>query len=76
METNITKIKITSLSTLLLEYEKYINAAEEYGYDVKFETLDPTNYSEDFIKELAERQKKTHNVPEQVILEMLRRWED
>lgn len=56
--------------------KKYIDAAEEHGYDVKFETLDPTNYSEDFIRELAERQKTTHNVPEHVIIDMLKKWED
>ena len=56
--------------------QKYLDAADEFGYDVKIETLDPTNYSEDFIRELAERQKKTHNVPEQVIIDMLKRWED
>ena len=76
MEAGISPVIIDNTNTQRWEFQKYLDAAEEFGYDVKIETLDPTNYSEDFIKELAERQKKTHNVPEQVIIDMLKRWED
>jgi predicted kinase len=76
MKAGISPIIIDNTNTQRWEFQKYLDAAEEYGYDVKIETIDPTNYSEDFIKELAERQKKTHNVPEQVIIDMLKRWED
>jgi NEDD4-binding protein 2 len=76
MEAGISPVIIDNTNTQRWEFQKYLDAAEEFGYDVKIETLDPTNYSEDFTKELAERQKKTHNVPEQVIIDMLKRWED
>jgi predicted kinase len=76
MEAGISPVIIDNTNVQKWEFEKYLDAAEVNGYDVKFETLDPTNYSEDFIRELAERQKKTHNVPEQVIIDMLKRWED
>ena len=76
MQARISPVIIDNTNVQRWEFQKYLDAADEFGYDVKIETLDPTNYSEDFIKELAERQKKTHNVPEQVIIDMLKRWED
>jgi predicted kinase len=76
MQAGISPVIIDNTNVQRWEFQKYLDAADEFGYDVKIETLDPTNYSEDFIKELAERQKNTHNVPEQVIIDMLKRWED
>jgi predicted kinase len=76
MKDGVSPVIIDNTNVQRWQYEKYIDAAEELGYEVKFETLDPTNYSDDFIKELAERQKRTHNVPEHVIIDMLKKWED
>ena len=76
MQDGVSPVIIDNTNIQRWQYQKYIDAAEEHGYDVKFETLDPTNYSEDFIRELAERQKTTHNVPEHVIIDMLKKWED
>lgn len=76
MQDGISPVIIDNTNIQRWQYQKYIDAAEEYGYDVEFETFDPTDYSEEFIKELAERQKKTHHVPEHVILDMLKNWED
>jgi predicted kinase len=76
MKDGISPVIIDNTNVQRWQYQKYIDAAEELGYEVKFETLDPTNYSDDFIKELAERQKRTHNVPEYVIIDMLKKWED
>lgn len=76
MRYDISPVVIDNTNVQKWQYEKYINAAKEYGYEVEIVAIDPTNYSESDIHELAERQKRTHNVPKEVIVDMLNKWED
>jgi predicted kinase len=76
MKDNISPVVIDNTNVQKWHYQKYIDAAIENGYDVEVVAIDPTNYSESDIHELAERQKRTHNVPKEVIVDMLNKWED
>jgi predicted kinase len=76
MRSGISPVVIDNTNVQKWHYEKYINAAKEYGYEVEIVAIDPTSYSESDIHELAERQKRTHNVPKEVIIDMLNKWED
>lgn len=53
-------------------FEKYVEAGRLYGYDINFVEFDPTNYSDEKIKELASR--NTHQVPESAIRMMRDKW--
>lgn len=76
MRKGITPVIIDNTNIKRWEFKKYTDAADHFGYEVKFVILDPTNYTENEIQELVERQKRTHNVPKEAIIRMLKNWED
>ena len=76
MKSGISPVVIDNTNIQRWHYQKYIDAAIDNDYDVEIVAIDPTSYSEADINELAERQKRTHNVPKEVIVDMLNKWED
>lgn len=63
-------IVIDNTNTQKWEYSKYLNLAQQYGYNVLFENLFDGGLTDE---ELAAR--NTHNVPLDTIHKMRKRWQ-